>query len=555
VNEPVILVVDDDPQVLAAIRRDLRSRYREDYRVLAAGSGEAALDAVKQLKARGDALAMLISDQRMPSMLGVDVLSKARELYPIARRVLLTAYSDIEAAVRAINEAHLDHYLQKPWDPPEERLFPPIDDLLSSWQAEYRPEITGLRLIGHQWSPQSHEAKDFLASNLIPYRWVDIEGDSDVRQLIEAAGVQAEELPVLVLEDGTVLRQPTAERIAERLGLKTAASHDLYDLIIVGAGPAGLAAAVYGSSEGLRTLLLDGRGPGGQAGASSRIENYLGFPSGVSGSELTRRAVAQAQRFGAEFLVPVSVAGLSVDGGYKRVTLAGGRELVARAVITATGMTYRELAAEGISNYLGAGVYYGAAMTEAYSCRGCRVVVIGGGNSAGQSAVYLSRFAREVNLVVRRDGLNTTMSHYLIQQLAALPNIRIRTSMVAAGVEGEGRLQRVLLKSLVDDSVSPEEADAIFIFIGTRPHSDWLPTSVLRNAKGFVLTGHDAEIAEGFSTVWKEVRHPMPLETTVPGVFAAGDVRAGAMNRVSAAVAEGAMAVRLVSEYLARVFG
>lgn len=549
---PVILVVDDDAQVLTAIRRDLRSHYREDYRVLSANSGEAALDTVKQLKARGDALAMILSDQRMPSMLGVDVLAKSREMYPIARRVLLTAYSDIDAAVRAINEAHIDHYLHKPWDPPEERLFPTVDDLLSSWQAEYRPDVTGLRLIGYQWSPRSHEVKDFLASNLIPYRWFDIERDPDVLQLLEAAEVQAHDLPALILENGTVLRNPTTGLVAESLSLKMAAAHDLYDLIIVGAGPAGLASAVYGASEGMRTLLLDGHAPGGQAGTSSRIENYLGFPSGVSGSELTRRAVAQAQRFGAELLVPVSVVGLSVDGGYKRVALADGRELVARSVITATGMTYRELPAEGACDYIGAGVYYGAAVTEAYACRGCRVVVIGGGNSAGQSAVYLSRFAREVSLVVRRDTLVQTMSHYLIQQLAALQNVRIRFCTVAERVEGQGRLERVRLKSLVDESVSTEDADALFIFIGTRPHSHWLPGSVLRNAKGFVLTGRDAQIAEAFPKIWKETREPMLLETTIPGVFAAGDVRAGALNRVSAAVAEGAMSVRFVSDYLTR---
>jgi thioredoxin reductase (NADPH) len=552
VSLPVILVVDDDAQVLTAIRRDLRSHYREDYRVLSANSGEAALDTVKQLKARGDALAMILSDQRMPSMLGVDVLAKSREMYPIARRVLLTAYSDIDAAVRAINEAHIDHYLHKPWDPPEERLFPTVDDLLSSWQAEYRPDVTGLRLIGYQWSPRSHEVKDFLASNLIPYRWFDIERDPDVLQLLEAAEVQAHDLPALILENGTVLRNPTTGLVAESLSLKMAAAHDLYDLIIVGAGPAGLASAVYGASEGMRTLLLDGHAPGGQAGTSSRIENYLGFPSGVSGSELTRRAVAQAQRFGAELLVPVSVVGLSVDGGYKRVALADGRELVARSVITATGMTYRELPAEGACDYIGAGVYYGAAVTEAYACRGCRVVVIGGGNSAGQSAVYLSRFAREVSLVVRRDTLVQTMSHYLIQQLAALQNVRIRFCTVAERVEGQGRLERVRLKSLVDESVSTEDADALFIFIGTRPHSHWLPGSVLRNAKGFVLTGRDAQIAEAFPKIWKETREPMLLETTIPGVFAAGDVRAGALNRVSAAVAEGAMSVRFVSDYLTR---
>src|SRR5262249_10333337 len=371
----------------------MRSRYRADYRVLTANSGEAALDAIKELKARGDTLAMVISDQRMPSMLGVDVLSSCRDIYPVARRVLLTAYSDVKAAIRAINEAHLDHYLEKPWDPPEEHLFPAIDDLLSAWQAEYRPEITGLRLAGHQWSPRSHDVKDFMASNLIPYRWLDVERDPDARPLLDAAGLSTADLPALFLGDGTVLKNSHKRLLAEPLGLAMSATHELYDLVIVGAGPAGLAAAVYGASEGLRTLLLDARGPGGQAGASSRIENYLGFPSGVSGSELTRRALAQAQRLGAEFLVPVCASGLSIDGGYKRLALDTGREIVTRAIIAATGMTYREHEAQGIADFTGSGVYYGAARTEGLACRDSRVAVIGGGNSAGQSAVYLSRFA------------------------------------------------------------------------------------------------------------------------------------------------------------------
>ena len=548
--EPVILVVDDDSQVLAAIRRDMRSRYRADYRVLAADSGEAALDTIKELKARGDALAMLISDQRMPTMLGVDLLSKCREIYPVARRVLLTAYSDVKAAIRGINEAHLDHYLEKPWDPPEEHLFPAIDDLLSAWQAEDRPEVSGLRLIGHQWSPRSHDIKDFIARNLIPYRWLDAERDPDARRLLDAAGLVEADLPALFLEGGTVLKNPDARQVAERLGLATSASHDLYDLAIVGAGPAGLAAAVYGASEGMRTLLLDARGPGGQAGASSRIENYLGFPSGVSGSELTRRALLQAQRLGAEFLAPVCVSGLSVEGGYKRLKLDGDREVVARAVIAATGMTYREHEAEGVADFTGSGVYYGAAMTEAHSCRERRIAVIGGGNSAGQSAVYLSRFASEVQLLIRRDGLKETMSHYLIDQLASLPNVRVRPRTCLDRVAGEGHLERVWLRSLKDDSISEEQLDALFVFIGTRPHSGWLPSSVLRNTKGFILTGHDLAVTDGLAKTWKETRDPLPLETSVPGVFAAGDIRAGAMNRVASAVGEGAIAVRLVADYL-----
>jgi len=551
-SEPVILAIDDDAQVLAAIRRDLRSRYRENYRVLASNSGEAALEILKELKARGDAVAMVVSDQRMPSMLGVDVLTRCREIYPIARRVLLTAYSDVKAAIRAINEAHLDHYLEKPWDPPEEHLFPPIDDLLDSWQAEYRPEVTGLRLVGYQWSPRSHELKHFLASNLIPYRWLDAERDSDTRRLLEVTQLNHTDLPALVLENGTVLRNPDVHDVATNLGLSTAAAHEVYDLVIVGAGPAGLAAAVYGASEGLRTLLLDGHGPGGQAGASSRIENYLGFPSGISGSELTRRAVAQAQRLGAELLVPVTVAGLSVDETYKRVALSDGRELRTRAVLAATGMTYREHTAEGITACTGAGVYYGAAITEAHSCRNRRVVIVGGGNSAGQSAVYLSQFATEVHVVFRRTDLTATMSHYLRDQLAATRNIRIWPRTIVDRFEGESRVEKVWLKSLDDNSVVIEEVDAVFVFIGTRPHSEWLPASVLRNANGFVLTGRDASQADGFLKTWKESREPMPLETSAAGVFAAGDVRAGAMNRVASAVGEGAMAVRLVFDYLAR---
>ena len=550
-SQPVIMVVDDDASVLAAIRRDLRSRYREEYRVLAAGSGEEALDSVKELKSRGDALAMMISDQRMPSMLGVDLLSRVRDIYPVARRVLLTAYSDVKAAVRGINEAHLDHYLEKPWEPPEEHLFPAVDDLLGAWQAEYRPEIGGLRLIGHQWSAGSHQIKDFLASNLIPYRWLEIDRDADALRLLEAAGKTIEDLPALLLEDGTALSKPDMRQIAGSLGLTMAAAHDLYDLIIVGAGPAGLASAVYGASEGMRTLLLDGHGPGGQAGASSRIENYLGFPSGVSGSELTRRAIAQAQRLGAEFLVPVSVKGLCAEGNYKRLQLADGHELVTRSLIAATGMTYREHPAEGIAAYNGAGVYYGASSTEAQSCRDGRVLVIGGGNSAGQCAVYLSRFAREVGIVIRREDLKATMSHYLIDQIAALPNVHLRPLTVAERVEGNGRLERIHLRSVADDTMTVEEVDAVFIFIGTRPHSDWLPATVLRNDKGFVLTGQDVTRAGDFAKIWKETREPTTLETSVPGVFAAGDLRAGAMNRVASAVGEGSMAVRLAWDYLA----
>lgn len=549
-SKPVILAVDDDPQVLAAVRRDLRTQYQANYRVIGVGSGAEALAAVKELKARGEELALVISDQRMPGLLGVEVLAGCREFYPLARRVLLTAYSDVEAAVRAINEAHLDYYLSKPWHPPEERLYPVIDDLLDAWLVERLPELTGLRLVGDQWSPRSHAIKDFLAGNLIPYRWLEFTRD-DARVLLEAAKVQHDELPVLFLEDGTLLRNPDLATVAQSLKLSTSAAHELYDLVIVGAGPAGLAAGVYGASEGLRTLILDGHAPGGQAGTSARIENYLGFPTGVSGSELTRRAVVQAQRLGAELLAPVGVNEVCLDGGYKRLVLRDGRELVTRALLAATGMVYREHPAEGIQKLTGAGVYYGAANTEASACTNGRVLVIGGGNSAGQCAMYLSRYAKQVEIVVRRASLSETMSRYLLDQIAATPNIQVRTSTVLERVAGADRLESVTTRSLADGEVTTDAAAAVFVFIGTRPQSDWLPAEVLRDEKGFLLTGRDLLAGTSFSRLWTERREPFTLETSVPGLFAAGDVRAGAMNRVASAVGEGSMSVRLVHEYLA----
>ena len=547
-NKPALLVVDDDPQVLAAVRRDLRSRYRQDYTIVSAASGEEALATIKELKARGDSLAIVISDQRMPGLQGTDVLAQSREVYPLARRVMLTAYSDIDAAIKAINVAHLDHYLSKPWDPPEECLFPIVDDLLDAWQAAYLPEEKGLRLVGHQWSPRSHVIKDFLAGNLIPYRWLDIARHPDTRGLLDAAGIAASELPALFFEDGTALRNPEPRQVAERLGRSLSASLTLYDLVIAGAGPSGLAAAVYGASEGLRTLLLDRHAPGGQAGTSSRIENYLGFPAGVSGSELTRRAVAQAQRLGAELLVPLEVSGVSIDAGYKHLTLSDGRTVVTRTLLAATGMEYREHPAAGVGEHTGAGVYYGAATTEAPVCIGQAVLVVGGGNSAGQAALHLARYAREVHLVVRRDSLRDTMSHYLIEQIEKTRNIRLRTRTDVERVEGQERVERVRLRH---DGVSEEEAiDAVFVFIGTKPRSDWLPEGVLRDEKGFVITGRDLAADPRLARLWKERREPMTLETSAPGIFAAGDIRAGAMNRVASAVGEGSMVVRFVHEYL-----
>jgi thioredoxin reductase (NADPH) len=552
VNKPFLLVVDDDLQVLAAIRRDLRSHYRRGYSVIGAASGEEALRTVRQMKTRGDALAMVIRDQRVPGMRGGAVLARTREIYPVARRVLLTAYSDITAAISAINEAHLDHYLSKPWDPPEERLFPVVDDLLEAWRAEYVPDARGLRLVGYQWSPRSHQIKDFLASNLIPYRWLEISRDPEARALVDAAGIGLDALPALFFEDGSpVLCDPTPRQAAERLGRSMSAAYDVYDLAIVGAGPAGLAAAVYGASEGLRTLLLDRHAPGGQAGTSSRIENYLGFPAGVSGSELTRRALSQAQRLGAEFLVPLEATGVTIDAGYKRLTLADGREIVTRAMLVATGMVYREHPADGVAAFAGAGVYYGAATIEAPAFSGKHVLVVGGGNSAGQGALHLARYAMEVQIVVRRDSLRATMSQYLIDQIEKTPNIRLRTCTEIQRVEGDGHVERATLASVTDGTCEVEKADALFVFIGTRPRSEWLPSAVLRDAKGFVLTGRDLMAAEGYASIWKERREPLLFETSVPGVFAAGDLRAGAMNRVASAVGEGSMVVRLTHEYLA----
>ena len=550
-NKPALLFVDDDPQVRAAVRRDLRSKYRETYTVLSAESGQQALETIRELKARGDSLAMIVSDQRMPGMLGNEVLAQSLEVYPLARRVLLTAYADMDAAVRAINQAHVHHYLSKPWAPPEENLYPALDDLLDDWQVEYLPEKSGVRVVGHQWAPQSHAIKNFLASSLVPYHWLDVDRDSEGRTLLETRAMSLDKLPVVFLEDGSVLADPEPRQLAERLGRSLAVSQDVYDLVIVGAGPTGLAAAVYGSSEGLKTLLLDRQGPGGQAGASSKIENYLGFPQGVSGSELTSRALRQAERLGAKVSFPLEVTGVSIDTGYKRITLADGRQLVARTLLAATGMVYRELPAAGVVEFTGAGVYYGTVKTEAPAFRDRRVFVVGGGNSAGQAAMYLASYAKEVHIVVRRDGLQDTMSRYLVDEIRKNSKIQVRARMEIDRVEGDGHVQRLGLKSFDNGSSVMEEADALFVFIGTRPQSDWLPPDVLRDAKGFVLTGRELMAAEPYARMWKESREPLPLETSVPGVFAAGDVRASAMNRVASAVGEGAMMVRLAHEYLA----
>ena len=488
----------------------------------------------------------------MPGIQGTEVLARSREIYPLARRVMLTAYSDIDAAIKAINEAHLDHYLSKPWDPPEERLFPVVDDLLDAWQAEYLPEATGPAagrspVVAAVARDQGLPGEQSHSVSLARHR----ARPGRARACWTRPACAPTSFRRSSSKTGPCCAAPSRARWPSGSDARCRRRSIVYDLVIVGAGPAGLAAAVYGASEGLRTLLLDRHAPGGQAGSSSRIENYLGFPAGVSGSELTRRAVTQAQRLGAEFLVPLEATGVSIDAGYKRLALGDGREIVTRTLLAATGMAYREHPAPGVAEHAGAGVYYGSSTTEAPVLAGRRVVVVGGGNSAGQSAMYLSRYAKDVQIVVRRDSLRDTMSQYLIDQIAKTPNIRLRARTEIERVEGSGHVERVAFRSIDDGASQVEEIDAVFVFIGTRPRSDWLPADVRRDAKGFVLTGRDLLADAAYARIWKEPREPLSLETSVPGVFAAGDIRAGAMNRVASAVGEGSMVVRFVHEYLA----
>jgi len=543
-RRPAIVVVDDEPAVLAAVARDLRRGFGERYRILRAPSGPEALEVLRELRTRGDQVAMLIADQRMPGMPGTDYLVEARKLIPDAKRVLLTAYADTEAAIAAINEVALDYYLLKPWDPPEEQLFPVVEDLLTTWEAGAALDSGGVRLVGHRFSKESHDLRDFLVRNRVPARWLDVERDSEARELLQVAGVDAERLPVALLEDGTVLERPTILELAERLGVSGAPSQDHYDLVVVGGGPAGLAAAVYGASEGLKTVMVEREAPGGQAGQSSRIENYLGFPAGLSGSDLARRATDQARRLGAELLTVQEAVGLRAEGAARLVELSGGGVLSASCVLVASGVSYRQLHAPGFAELTGAGVYYGAAMTEARACAEQHIVVIGGANSAGQAAVYFSSYAATVTMLVRGDSLERSMSHYLIEQIAALANVDVRTgSSATAAVEEGGRLRRLAITGPGGDEELP--ADACFVFIGAAPRTDWLEGVLARDERGFILAGRDAQ-ANG----WPLQREPYLLETTVPGVFVAGDVRARSIKRVASAVGEGSMAVSLIHEYL-----
>lgn len=552
-KKPILLSVDDDKQVLRSLKRDLRNEYKDDYRIMSTNSAKEALASLLELKKQGETVALLLSDQRMPEMSGVDFLEAAKEIYPESKRVLLTAYSDTNAAIKAINDVQLDYYLMKPWNPPNEKLYPVLTDLLDEWEKSYQPEFYGVRVIGYQYSPKSHKIKDFLSGNLLPYQWLDIENEAKATELLELHKLETKDLPVVVFEDGTFLKDPSIQAIAPKVGLQPTAKSEMYDVVIIGAGPAGLAAAVYGGSEGLKTLLIERRAPGGQAGTSSRIENYLGFPKGLSGSELARRAVAQATRFGIELLSPQSVDNIEIDGNYKILTLSNGDKINTKSVIITTGVDYRKLTSEGVEDFTGAGIYYGAAMTEAKACEDKQVFVVGGGNSAGQGAVYLSQFAKKVTILIRKPDLTSSMSSYLIDQIDAIDNIEVKGFHQIVKAEGDGHLESLDIENVQDKTIEKFEANALFIFIGAKPATGWLSDDFLRNQKGFLETGRELAKYDNFNKIWKHNREPFLLETCQPGIFAAGDVRATAMNRVAAAVGEGAMAIKFVHQYLSEI--
>ncbi len=552
-GKPAILAVDDDAEVLGAIDRDLRRRYGERYRLLRAGSGGAALEALRKLKERNDPVALLLADQRMPQMTGVELLARSMDLFPDAKRALLTAYADTDAAIHAINEAKIHYYLLKPWDPPELHLYPTLDDLLEEWQASYRRPFEGVRVLGHRWSPASYAVRDFLARNLVPYRWFDVETaarDPEVRQLAEAMGAEPSRLPIVLFEEGPPLEAPVPAQIAERLGLRVRADRAFYDLVIVGGGPAGLAAAVYGASEGLKTVMVEREAPGGQAGMSSRIENYLGFPSGLSGGDLARRAVAQARRFGVEILAPQEAQAIRVEGPSKLVSLRDGSELGSKALLLATGVSYRKLAVPGAERLEGRGVYYGSAMTEAIACRGEDVYIIGGANSAGQAAIYFSQYARRVVVLVRGASLSVTMSQYLIDQIGRTENIHIEPGTQVAEMHGEDRLDAISISCAGTGRTETVPASSLFVFIGAEPRTGWLAAVVERDERGFILTGNDLLRDGKRPRGWPLDRDPFFPETSVPGIFAVGDVRHGSVKRVASGVGEGSMAVQFIHQYL-----
>ncbi len=547
---PIILAVDDDADVLRLVKSDLRRQYGKDYRILSADGGQPALDALREVSARGEAVALLVVDQRMPGMGGVDFLEQAIKLFPDCKRVLLTAYADTEAAIKAINTVKTDYYLLKPWDPPESELYPVLDDLLNDWKAGHRPAYDGIRVVGNRWSSDSHRVKDFLARNHVPYRWEDIEGDSEACSLYEGADAPA--LPIVVLPDGGKISNPDNGTLAARIGLKTTAERAFYDLVIVGGGPAGLAAAVYGASEGLKTLMVEREAPGGQAGTSSRIENYLGFPTGLSGADLARRAVTQAQRFGVEILSQ-EVTGLKIQDQYRIVTLGDGSEVSAHALIVATGVSYRRLDVPGLERLSGAGVYYGAAMTEALSCEGDDVYMVGGANSAGQAALYFAKYARCVTLLVRGNSLEKGMSQYLVDEIKAQPTIRVWLNAQVTAAEGASQLERLTIAHADTGQTEVVPAKAVFIFIGAEPRTDWLEGVIRRDERGFLPAGPELMERGQRPEGWPLNRDPFLLESSVPGVFVAGDVLHQSVKRVSAAVGGGSIAVQFVHQYLANV--
>lgn len=551
-DQPIIFVVDDDVQVLRAITRDLKNKFRQDYRILSTSSAKEILESLLELKNKGETVAMFISDQRMPEIEGVDFLAQAMEFYDDAKRVLLTAYSDTDAAIKAINTVKLDYYLTKPWDPPEEKLYPVIDDLLQDWQNDFHPDFKGIKLIGYQFSPGSHTIKEFLSGNLIPYQWLDVK-EEDAMQFMELNNIETKDLPAIFFEDGTLLLKPSLIDIAKRIGLNPEIKNEVYDVVIIGAGPAGLAASVYGSSEGLKTLLIERKAPGGQAGTSSRIENYLGFPTGLSGADLTRRAIAQASRFGTDFLSPQSVKAIELQDNYKKIILGDDKVIMTKAIVITTGVDYRQLTTPGIEKFTGAGIYYGAANTEAVACKEKNVFIVGGGNSAGQAAMYLSKFAKQVNILIRKDNLAQTMSSYLIEQIKNVSNISVCPNREIMEAKGEDKLQQLVIENAATNETYTEDADALYIFIGAKPFTDWLSTAIIKNDKGFIETGRDLQRYDDFKKIWKLERDPYLLETSCAGIFAAGDVRAGAMNRVASAVGEGSMAISFVHKYLAEI--
>ncbi len=554
--KPVLMSVDDDRDVLGAIERDLRSHYGDRFRIMSEESPVTGLETLKQLSLRNNAVALLLADQRMPKMDGVDFLTQAMNLYPNAKRALLTAYADTNAAIGAINKANIDYFFMKPWDPPSEHLYPALDDLLEDWQQNYHPPFEGIRLLGTRWSPRSYELRDFLARNHVPYQWLDVEltaNDPETKRLLDLLGDEASELPILLFPDGTRLLEPPPSEVATKIGRRTQAQTNFYDLAIVGAGPAGLAAAVYGASEGLKTVMLEREAPGGQAGLSSKIENYLGFPSGLSGNDLARRALAQAERFGVELLSPQEATAMRVEGPYRILRLGDGAELSCHTMMIATGVQWRRLEVPGMERLHGAGVYYGGSAAEALSCKNETVYVVGGANSAGQAAMNFSRYADKVIMLLRGSSLSSTMSQYLIDQIKERPNIQLWTHASLREVHGSSHLEEISV--LCSDTGKTERvpATSVYIYIGALPQTDWLGDLVLRDERGFILTGPDLIRDGKLPKTWTLERDPFLLETSVPGIFAVGDVRHGSVKRVASGVGEGSVAVQFIHQYLSKV--